>query len=325
MDADRSNTSFTLTCTGCGAPLRRHSEDRLVCPSDGEEIRLTDGVWRFLSGEELLAARRFLRPYRQLRSDEGWRRSPECGSTTEGHGHAGRPARAGEVERIRAASLEVLLNSVLDPQRSAAASKRLRIVDLGAGHGPVAGRLSQVDEVAAVDLSADAVDGLGCIDSPPGSGSLVRLESSFDRVPLAGHEADVVLYAGSFHYTTDPRRTLREALRLLRPGGVLVVMDSPVYRFSRSGERMLAERSEEWRSRYGGELETPEGIGFVSRRQLRRWGRELGLVWRVRSLPLGWRWHAAPFYALARGRREPARFPVLEARTAARFSAAQSR
>ncbi len=139
----------------------------------------------------------------------------------------------------------------------------------------------------------------------------VRVQASFDQVPLGDGKLDFAVFNGSFHYSTDPQRTLTEAMRLLRPGGRVVIMDSPFYRLAKSGEQMLRERRRDWRRRYGQDFGAFPTAGFLTRRRLNRLGAVHGIRWRVIPLDLGWRWRLAPVAAVALGRREPARFPLI--------------
>ena len=46
-------------------------------------------------------------------------------------------------------------------------------------------------------------------------------------------------------------RTLRELLRVLRQGGTLVILDSPMYSDPTSGQRMVQEREARFLQTYG--------------------------------------------------------------------------
>ena len=294
---------IALVCPGCRGPLEELSRDRLHCPGDGVEITRDGGIWRFLTSQQAGEIGGFLADYRRLRRDEGWgtrdeayyRALPFCDTT----------GRHAEIWRIRAASYRLLLRQLAAGQR---------IADLGAGNCWLSWRLAEAGHaVAAIDFSDDPADGLGAARAYPEM-RFSRIQASFDQVPIGGGALDLVIFNGSLHYATDVRRTLAEARRLVRPGGHIVIMDSPVYRLAKSGAHMLRERRQGWRDRYGPGFGAFKTEGFLTRRRLQRIGQALDLRWQVHPLPLGWRWHLAPLVSLVLGRREPARFPLIVSR-----------
>jgi SAM-dependent methyltransferase len=50
------------------------------------------------------------------------------------------------------------------------------------------------------------------------------LSTGAEHIPLLGASADVVLARNSLDYVDDPEQVLREARRILRPGGTLIVL-----------------------------------------------------------------------------------------------------
>jgi ArsR family transcriptional regulator len=46
-----------------------------------------------------------------------------------------------------------------------------------------------------------------------------------EKLPLAGESVDVVLLSQTLHHAADPARALREAARVLRPGGRVLILD----------------------------------------------------------------------------------------------------
>jgi len=201
----------------------------------------------------------------------------------------------------------------------------LRLADLGAGNCWLAARLADAGhQVVAIDISDDSRDGLGSADSFARPHSFQRIEADFDAVPLAGGQLDAVIFNGSFHYTSGAAATLLEARRLVRPGGVVVIMDTPVYRLAASGDRALQERSREWSARSSATTavapaadsrpEDDAREAYLTRRRLSQLGRQSGFEWTLHRLPLGLRWHLRPWFNLLSGRREPARFPLIVGR-----------
>ncbi len=297
-------SAATLRCPRCRGPLERYSRDRLVCPDDGAEYLRDGGIWRFLTSRHSGETEGFLADYHRLRRDEGW------GAHDDAYYRAlpfrDTSGRHAEIWRIRAASYRLLLRRIEGTRR---------VADLGAGNCWLSWRLAEAGHaVAAIDLSDDPADGLGAARAYP-EVRFPRIQATFDRVPIGDGALDLAIFNGSLHYAADVRRPLAEAVRLVRPGGRVVIMDSPIYRMERSGERMLGERQESWRQRYGPGFGAFETAGFLTRRRLKRLGKALGLRWRVYPLPLGWRWHLVPFASLALGRREPARFPLIVGRS----------
>ena len=193
--------------------------------------------------------------------------------------------------------------------------RHLDVADLGAGNCWLSWRLAEAGHlVTAVDLSVDPVDGLGAARAYGEPLGFDRIQATFDDVPLADESLDLVVFNGSLHYSANLSRTLGEASRLLGPRGVVVIIDSPVYRSAASGERMLRERHEAWRDLYGDDFGAEPAEGYLTRRRLHELGAGLGWDWRLHPLPLGWRWHLRPLFDVLRGRREPARFPLIVGR-----------
>jgi SAM-dependent methyltransferase len=99
-----------------------------------------------------------------------------------------------------------------------------RILDVGAGNGWLARRLAGRYEVTALDV--DATDtGLGGLHDQ----RVGRLRADLEALPVDDASFDVAIAAASLHYAPDLPRALAELARVLRPRGVLIVADSPLY------------------------------------------------------------------------------------------------
>jgi hypothetical protein len=116
-----------------------------------------------------------------------------------------------------------------------------------------------------------------------------------------------VVYNASFHYTGDAPTALEEALRVLTKGGLVVVMDSPLYVDRESGEAMVRERD-------AADLDGQRRIGFLTYEGIRALASELGLAVRYDRPWHGLYWWAKPHLARLRGSREPARFDLVSFR-----------
>jgi SAM-dependent methyltransferase len=186
------------------------------------------------------------------------------------------------------------------------------VLDLGAGIGWLSNRLTQLGHhPTAVDLNLDARDGLGAASHY--TPNWPRIQAEFDRLPLASGQADLVIYNASLHYSLDYRLTLAEALRVLRPAGRIVVMDSPIYRRDASGRQMIAERQAAFEREHGTRSDALPSVGYLTWTMLADLGHELGLRWQVLRPWYGWSWALRPWRAWLAGKREPSTFALLVA------------
>jgi SAM-dependent methyltransferase len=277
-------------CTGCGALYRRER-----------------GVWRLLAAERAPAFERFIREYETVRQAEG--RGSDDDAYYRALPFADLTGSFAEDWRIRARSFEALLRHVVAPLERRGP---LRALDLGAGCCWLAYRLAQRGHAAlAADLQTDERDGLGAhvrYDAP-----LLAVQAEFERLPLAGEQLDLVVINAALHYATDYVAALGEALRVLRPGGALAIVDTPVYHDPSSGARMLRERGDEFERRFGFRGDALPCEGYLSYRRLGELAAELGVRWRIFRPRHGVRWALRPLVARLRGRREPAAFPLIVA------------
>ena len=140
--------------------------------------------------------------------------------------------------RIRARSYRFLERQVL-PRLEERHGDSFRALDIGAGNGWLSYRLAlDGHRPVAVDLCSNVYDGLEAASHyatilPE---FFARFEAEMNRLPFDDAQFDVAIYNASFHYSTDYESTMREALRCLRPGGTILIIDSPTYRHARSGE-----------------------------------------------------------------------------------------
>ncbi|MFF2009559.1 class I SAM-dependent methyltransferase [Streptomyces sp. NPDC058195] len=97
------------------------------------------------------------------------------------------------------------------------------VLDLGSGTGRVAEHIaSSTRRVIAVDRSAGMLEyARQCF--PPERGVVLR--SDIRSLPLKDGVVDGVVCSGVLHHLPEWRRALREAARVLRPGGRLIVRE----------------------------------------------------------------------------------------------------
>ena len=297
-------------CPRCRTSLERRAPDRMTCPRDGLEFWNVDGIWRFLLPESEAHYARFIADYEAVRSAEK-RGSPSF------EYYRALPFRDLSRHhtadwRIRARSYRVLVNNTLT-QLQNPLERSLKILDLGAGNGWLSNRLAaQGDRVLAVDLLVNEQDGLGAWKHYEHSFTPVQAE--FNHLPVMDRFADAVIFNASFHYSEGYAETLREALRVLSPQGVIVIMDSPVYRSKASGEQMVREREVQFKEKYGFASDNLQSENFLTYGRLNELARELHLIWKRVTPFYGLRWMLRPLIAKLLRRREPARFHLIVGR-----------
>jgi SAM-dependent methyltransferase len=349
LDAVASAGVFRLACPICRAGLEAIGPDAWRCPIDATPFRCVDGIWRCLPPDRAAVFASFLRDYTAIRDAEGYgyddlarlQRLPDVDPADPlawqwrmraisfaslrrhvlapvGHRHNDRrrmpdQRRTTKDESRLGGSWPLTLHPssfVLRPWSAQHSS--LRVLDLGAGVGWLSNRLVGLEHYpCAIDLNLDPRDGLGAARRYGGDWPCVQAE--FDRLPLADRQADLVIYNASLHYSTEYRATLAEALRVLRPGGRIVVLDSPIYRRDASGRQMIGERQAAFARDHGTRSDALPNVGYLTWAMLHDLGRELGLRWQIIRPWYGWRWALRPWRARLARKREPSTFALLVA------------
>ncbi len=315
MQSPAAFHGFELCCPACRAPLRQVGVDLLtcehssVCPVDGSTFPRVDGIWRCLLPAQQAYYARFMDEYARIRQLEG-RGSDESAYYQALPFEDSRGNFASDWA-IRAISYQALVKRVISgipPEEEG-----LKVIDLGAGNCWLSYRLSrQGCRVAAVDLLTNPTDGLGAYLHYPVE--FLKVQASFDDLPFLDHQAHLVVFNASLHYATDYERVLREALRMLLPGGLLVVMDTPIYRDPQSGARMAAERAEDFTRRFGFPSDSLSSEQFLTHERIQYVAQSLQIEWQWITPNYGWRWAIRPWIARLLRRREPAQFALLVAR-----------
>jgi hypothetical protein len=121
----------------------------------------------------------------------------------------------------------------------------------------------------------------------------------------------VAVFNGSLHYSPDYEVSLREALRVLRRTGLIVVIDTPTYNSADMGQRMVEERYARFRETYGFKSDALQAEHFMTPDRVSELGETLGIRWHLVYPNHGLRWRLRPMLARLRGHREPAQFPVM--------------
>ncbi len=267
-----------LSCPVCTAPLTEASTV-LDCAGCGARYSVTDGIARLLTPADRERVAGFLAGYQRVRAVEGWGSDDPSWHQALPRVPDTDPHR--EIWRIRAISLRTLLGRPMADLPAGAV-----VADLGAGCCWLSARLADVGLAPiAIDLNDDPRDGLGAgrfhaTDGATGPG-WPRIQAAFERLPLPDGSVDAVVWNASLHYATDVTATLAEGLRVLRPGGRSVIVDSPIYRDAASGAAMVAERAADLRTRFGIRPAPGDPVGYLTWDGLDTAARALGITWQT--------------------------------------------
>lgn len=195
------------------------------CRGCGRIIATAGGGLDLLDDEARDCANRFAGRYTALRRREGW------------VGPDGREDPNGGEPRLWRGRVDAVSQAAAVLSSQPCAPVRRVVVDVGSGGGWAARYLHDAD-VIAVDL-LDAVGGAG----------VLQVRADMRSLPLRDSTVDGAFYAASLHYApvTD---SIRECSRILRLGGLVVAVDSPMY-LDRRGQALAEARSEAYYARAG--------------------------------------------------------------------------
>jgi SAM-dependent methyltransferase len=214
--------------------------------------------------------------------------------------------------RVRARTYEAFVAQVIMPM--GLASRPLDILDLGAGNGWLSYRLARLGHRAtALDIRDDDVDGLGAASEfllrEPGIFSCIVAQ--FEDIPVPDESFDIAVFNASIHYARDLARVIAEAKRVVRPGGVLTIMDSPFYHSEAEGAAMVAERRAHGEELFGTRsaiLLEPQFIEYLTMRRLA--DASPGLQWSRHPVRYPLWYELRPAFARLGGKRHPSRFDL---------------
>jgi SAM-dependent methyltransferase len=305
---DLSPSGIRLRCPRCGTDI-----DAWDCPACKFSIAINDGIAQALPPESIAHHARFMEDYERIRESEG--RGSESEDFYLGLPYRDASGRHREQWRMRARSYDYLVRHLLD-----GADHGNRILDLGAGNGWMSFRLALAGyRPCAVDLLANDRDGLGAARHyrtrlPK---LFPRFQAEIRRLPFADEQFDAAVFNASFHYAEDYEASLREAMRCVKTGGVVIVSDTPWYAREESGKQMLAERRAAFQRSHGTAADSIATLGYLTDERLHRMEDALSIRWEVHRPWYGLKWAMRPLAAKFRGRREPSRFRLYAARKSA--------
>ena len=254
-----SHLGVQLQCPSCKAEI-----NGLQCLSCGFRMEVHDGIVHALPPERVAYFAHFIAEYERIRAAEG--RGSQSEEFYLALPYKDTSGRNSQQWKIRSRSYDFLLRHVLKPLQD-----RNSILDLGAGNCWMSFRLALAGyDPVAIDLLTNKNDGLGAADHfhkhlpiP-----IPRFQADVTHLPFSDEQFDVIIFNASFHYAEDYEATLGEALRCLKPGGKVIISDTPWYSREESGRQMVAERHTAFRQRFGTASDSVKSLEFLTDERL---------------------------------------------------------
>ncbi len=295
---------IALQCPRC-----RSDQSGFNCTRCGFQMQVVDGIVHALLPERAAYYARFIGDYECIRSEEG--RGSQDEEFYLGLPYKDASGRNTKQWAIRARSYRCMIENVLKPLAPGA-----KILDLGAGNGWMSYQLALSGyRPIAVDLLTNSQDGLAAAAhyhkhlSEP----FPRFQAEMTRLPFQDEQFDTVVFNASFHYSEDYEASLREALRCLRVGGMVIISDTPWYAREESGREMIAERHAAFLQRFGTASDSIPSLEFLTDERLHLLEERLSIQWAIHKPKYGLKWTLRPLFARLRRRREPSRFRIYTA------------
>lgn len=308
-----------LRCPRCSANLSAANRSSFDCLKCGLFLHDIGGIIHALPPARADHYAQFIADYEHIRVAEG--RGSARGDFYLALPYRDVSGRNSSQWRIRAHTWDYLIKRVLPSALSPAAL----ILDLGAGNCWMSFRLAQVGyEPVAVDLHDNSFDGLGAAEHFRDSLPMLfpRFCAELAHLPFQDEQFDAAIFNASFHYVEDAAAALAEALRCVKPGGRLIICDTPWYSCDESGYEMVRERRMSFMKRYGTASASLQSVEFLTDERLQSLEERLAIRWTAYSPNYGLQWAMRPFIAKLRNRREPARFRIYVAQKAPASSGA---
>jgi SAM-dependent methyltransferase len=307
MDRGVLPSDIRLRCPRCATAILQAD-----CPACSFSITVRCGIARALAPESQARLSGFIDEYERIREAEG--RGSESGDFYLGLPYRDSSGRDPGQWHVRARSHDYAMRNLLSEK---ACRPMGMVLDLGAGNCWMSYRLALAGyRPCAVDLLTNDSDGMGAARHYRTRlpALFPRFQASFGQLPFVDDQFDAAVFNASFQYSEDGEASLRESLRCVRPGGMVIISDTPWYPRPEDGSRMVAERRAAFLGRHGTAGDSLAMLDFLTDEWLQRMQRALSIQWEIHRPWYGLAWAMRPVVATLRGRRRPSRFRLYVAR-----------
>jgi ubiquinone/menaquinone biosynthesis C-methylase UbiE len=100
------------------------------------------------------------------------------------------------------------------------------VADIGCGEGYLTVEVARwARRVIAIDRSPAVLSRAKALAGRRKASNITFKRGELDRLPLENGSVDVALLSQALHHSSDPERAVVEAVRIVRPGGKVLVLD----------------------------------------------------------------------------------------------------
>jgi ArsR family transcriptional regulator len=100
------------------------------------------------------------------------------------------------------------------------------VVDIGCGEGYLTIEVARwAKRVIAIDRSATVLARAKALAARRRAANITFKRGELERLPLDGASVDIALLSQALHHASDPAHALGEAVRVVKPGGKVLVLD----------------------------------------------------------------------------------------------------
>jgi len=222
----------------------------------------------------------FLKIYERIRTAEGW-----GGDDLNLPFH---PLRHKSIWTIRQRTFLRFREFVFETWPEA--SRRGRVaIDAGAGNCWLTQHLKTWEfDAIACDISVSPNDGLLARRIDEGSeNSFQRIQADMKALPFDAAAVDLIVANASCHYVPDLTALLAEFRRVLTTEGRIAILDSPFYSDPADGERMLAERVDDYRRQFDAPEDLLRRVSYLTYERLQYAAQCAGLACTIERVSPG--------------------------------------